>query len=643
MRAHLDRVASPARRRQIDALYIVDPIGHAAGARPAASKGVTAVQRAVWSDDLQVQVIHQGSAGIGQGGIVAPNERELYRALRRATAILEDGLLARAQGLLLIGKLATQRHGGRHIENPPALIIVGYGAGLGKRRRVLPADVARRLDQRRLEQRSAGLGVPALLVGLTNQSQSAGYLRRAHAGATQVHIVAAQVLGQPLVGRRIVGATGAHGGDPGAGRNDMRQQAPTRNRAAPAERRHTRGPSVAHGIVRERRRVKVAGKAQAIGSINIVGQQVGTTILGSAHRDDVLGRSRRQDGTIVHKAIVVIIAPLVAHGKDDARVAMLPHEAVGLLALGGIDALPNIVGAPRIVVDAGAPVIGLVIQLAEVGRDASQHIAVLITLAMPRQAKATILLQRLERQRGAIGHAAIAPLRAIAIARHTARHMRAMARVLIAGAVIVQGIHQILIVQVRHGPGIDMRQAIVNVAMDVADHLGIVATGIQAGIGDVDDLPSAIQPDVPGLVSASLLPGDVVKDAGHAQRADPRYTRQSTEGGQPVAGNLDGQGVSVLANQQRPELRQGSQQLVGRRPIEIQAHGLPPARAQFRAERISRIIGPHPQDTREPGEGHNLRAIHCHLVGEFGDVAHNLDASLGESRPPFGQDGAAIL
>ena len=240
------------------------------------------------------------------------------------------------------------------VDQAPALVDVGDRKGVVVDAVVvLVGHVDRRVDQRRLDQRGAGVVAVDVVVEVAQHRHAAGGQRRRHRCAAHVLVIGARRIAPAVVlveavlwvDRHIVAPLveiGVARQHPGARRDDVGLDAAVVGRAAARERRHLSG--VAGRGVGGDRIGRIAPRG-AIGEDRVLSPTAAVVepavarvvavaiVLAGAHGDDVLGGAGRAHRARVDDAVGVRVGARVAGREQDRHRRVVPDEVVGV---GGI-------------------------------------------------------------------------------------------------------------------------------------------------------------------------------------------------------------------------------------------------------------------------------------------------------------------
>ena len=441
-------------RGEVDAFDVVESVGGAVGD----------VYRAVGGDEAEVEVVDERGGGAGQGRGVAPGEGGGEGGAGGGHVEGVRGFVAGGEGVRAFvqdrdGAAAGEDRGG---DVDPAVAFGGGRPGwdfggvaatvLSGRERAGAAG-QRRLEEGRGRRRDA-VAQARPLPDLRRRARREG---GRHAGAAEVEVVGGAGYDAPS-GRG--GGAGAQGGDVGAGRRDVGLRAAVVGGAARGEGGEAgrgavggRGDEVGEdGLGHE------AGRpALAVGFRGAAAAAGRASALRRRHREHVLRRGRGGEGARVDAPVAVVVAAVVAPGRDEEQVGMRPDVFVGLLGAEVVGA--GGVGAPAVVVDAGAEEVGFVEERREVVRDV-QH--------------ALRVRHRLHDEAGPGGDAPVETVGGRARARDAARHVRAVARTVAPVAVA--------------GPVADREQLPGEVGMD-----GRRVAAVESRVRHGDDFAGAVE------------------------------------------------------------------------------------------------------------------------------------------------------
>jgi len=285
-----------------------------------------------------------------------------------------------------------------------------------------------------------------------------------------------------------------------------------------------------------------------------------------------------------------------------------------------------------------APVVGLSIQGAKIGRDAENLIAILKPLRNAERVKVAILFHRLKGQHALGRHTPVAAARLGAIPHCRPGDMGAMARIPIRCAVIGAGVVEQPIVLARDGPAAQARDPVVQVRVHIPGDLGIVDPRVQSRVGDVDRLSLALVPQLPGSNRPYLACSHVDAGARRMQRADPSHPLDPSQLGQAGGVDLQDHGLAVLADQSGAQVGQRRQQAIHQVALHLHAHDLPARGGQLRARPVGAEKRAHPDHARNPLQRLHGCSAPSNLVGIVGDIVEDLCAGALQLGPPGIQD-----
>src|ERR1035437_1806418 len=193
--ADADQVVARQGLTEVDGFDVVEVVGgRRIGDGVVSRELVAAVEGAVGTDDLEVQVVYQGRDGAWESGDVRVGQGDLKRLAGVLNQAVMDIYLAVGQRGCLVHVLVVAR-GGAEVGHDdvgqgnatPAVIVFGN--------RTWPAvqfvQFVGRVDQRRFDQggRRHRVCVHARVI-LHEYGSRAGGMRPGHAGATHVHVIA---------------------------------------------------------------------------------------------------------------------------------------------------------------------------------------------------------------------------------------------------------------------------------------------------------------------------------------------------------------------------------------------------------------------------------------------------------------------